>query len=88
MSDGLNSHIEITNGPAYALYQPWELNKLGNEAAGEGLVIALSNSFKLNMQNVDERLVLRLVVRETASGRVVYEKAAARFGVIRFSNGP
>ena len=33
-------------------------------------------------------LVLRLVVRETASGRVVYEKAAARFGVIRYSNGP
>ena len=88
MSDGLNSHIEITNGPAYALYQPWELHKLGNETAGEGLVIALSNSFKLNMQNVDERLVLRLVIRETAGGSVVYEKAAARFGVIRYSNGP
>jgi hypothetical protein len=86
MSDGLTSHIELTNGSAYALYQPWELAKLGSETPGEGLVIALGNTFKLDMQNVDERMVLKLTVRETATGKVVYEKAAARFGVIRYNS--
>ncbi|MEI6814156.1 MAG: hypothetical protein WCL36_08235 [bacterium] len=88
MADGLTSHIEITNGSAYALYQPWEFAKLGSETVGEGLVIPLSNVFTLDMQNVDERMVLRLVVRETATGRVVYEKAAARFGAIRYTSSP
>ena len=85
MADGLNSHLEITSGTAYVLYQPWEFARLGAETPGEGLVIPLRAAFELAAQNIGERMVLRARVRETATGRTVYEKGAARFGVIRIS---
>ena len=85
MGDGLNSHIEITNGTAYVLYQPWEFARLGAETPREGLVIPLRAAFQIAAQNIGERMVLRALVRETATGRTVYEKGAARFGVIRIS---
>jgi len=85
MADGLNSHLEITSGTAYVLYQPWEFARLGAETPGEGLVIPLRAGFELTAQNIGERMVLRARVRETATGRTVYEKGAARFGVIRIS---
>jgi hypothetical protein len=85
MADGLNSHLEITSGTAYVLYQPWEFARLGAETPGEGLVIPLRAAFELTAQNIGERMVLRARVRETATGRTVYEKGAARFGVIRIS---
>jgi hypothetical protein len=85
MADGLNSHLEITSGTAYVLYQPWEFARLGAETPGEGLVIPLRAAFEITAQNIGERMVLRAMVRETATGRTVYEKGAARFGVIRIS---
>lgn len=82
---GADTELEIRNGSNYKLYKPYELHQLGN-TSGSGLQIPLRNRFEIKAQNSNETLVLNLVIKSTATGEVLFQKSAARYGVIRASN--
>ena len=81
----VKSQLELTNGKQYKMYQQWEVSQLGNQTA-EGLVIPLRSNFKIKMQNVDNTLLLSVKVVSNATGRVVFTKSAAMYGVIILDN--
>ncbi len=81
----VKSQLELTNGKQYKMYQQWEVSQLGNQTA-EGLVIPLRSNFKIKMQNVDDTLLLSVKVVSNATGRVVFTKSAAMYGVIILDN--
>lgn len=84
-SGSLKSQLEIANGSDYKMYQSWEVGQAGRET-GDGLVIALRPNFRMNIQNVHDSLILSLKIVSTASGQVVYNQSAARFGVVAARN--
>ena len=75
-----HSGLSIVKGEASG-----EVRQLGNQTA-EGLVIPLRSNFKIQMQNVDDTLVLSVKVVSNATGRVVFTKSAAMYGVIILDN--
>lgn len=75
--------LELRNGEDYGLYQAGELNRLGREITGEGLVIPLRSRFSLVAQNSSENLVLTVRLRETLSGKEVFVKSAMQYQSIR-----
>lgn len=79
------TQLEVRNGTSYQMLQAWELRQAGNET-GEGLVIPLRANFSLKAQNTSETLILSLTVKDNATGRVIYEKSAAQFGVVSARN--
>ena len=83
---GVGTELEIRNGGKYGLYKAHELYSLGQERSGEGLILPLKSNFEIKAQNSNETLTLSVLVRETASGKVLFTKSAARFGVVRVSN--
>lgn len=82
---GADTELEIRNGSEYKLYKPYELHQLGN-TSGSGLQIPLRNRFEIKAQNSNDTLVLNLVIKNSATGEVVYQKSAGKYGVIRASN--
>lgn len=79
------TEIELRNGGQggdYGLYRAWEIARLGREEPGVGLIIPLRRTFELKAQNADENLTLTVKIRETASGREVFVKSAAQYGVV------
>jgi hypothetical protein len=81
----LKSELELTNGSQYKMYQPWEVREVGRETP-EGVVIALRSNHKIKLQNVDNTLILSMKVVANATGRVVYNKSASRFGLVYHEN--
>jgi hypothetical protein len=85
-ADGnLRTQLELRNGSDYKMLQAWEMGQAGRETS-EGLVIPLRQNFNLKAQNANESLLLSLRITETATGRVVYEKSASRFGTVGARN--
>jgi hypothetical protein len=81
----VKSQLELTNGKQYKMYQQWEISQAGNQTA-EGLVIPLRSNFTIKMQNVEDTLLLTVKVVSNATGRVVFTKSAAKYGVIILDN--
>lgn len=78
------SQLELTNGSAYRMYQPWEALQAGRETR-DGLVIPLRSSFKLVVGNDSENLLLTVKIVANATGRTVFTKSASQYGTIRVS---
>lgn len=81
-SGGTSTELEVRNGDSYALYRPWELARAGTEERDVGLVIPLKPNFEIKAQNNSEQLTLTLTLRETLSGKEVFVKSAAQYGVV------
>lgn len=80
-----DSHIEITNGMQYGLYQSYELDKVGRETP-EGFVIPLRNNFTILTKNSSDSAKLTLFIKNNATGQIVLTKSVLRFGVISVKN--
>lgn len=81
----VHTQIEIKNGSQYAFYQPWDLEKLGQETSA-GVTIPLGRSFSIKAQNASSSLTLNLVIRDAASGKVMWQKSVGEYGVISVGN--
>lgn len=79
----LQTDLELRNGDQYGRYRIHHLERLGREERGVGFVIPLRSKFDLKVQNASDEFFLNLKIRETASGKVLYERSAGKFGVIR-----
>jgi hypothetical protein len=78
------TELELRNGSFYKMYTSMDIWQMRQSAAG--LSFDLRNKFELKMQNSDDSLILNLKVYNRATNQIVFEKSAARFGVIRVSN--
>jgi hypothetical protein len=86
MSDsGLETELELRNGPDYKLYKMYEINQAGRWN-GEAFEIDLRPSFSLKTQNASNSLVMNLVIKDRRNGKVVFQKSASRFGVLAAKN--
>ena len=83
--DGVNTELEITNGGKYKMYQVFNLTDAGT-LTNDGLVIDLTSSFKIKAQNAASNILLNLTIKERLTGKVIFEKSVARFGVIAVHN--
>ena len=77
--------LEIKNGDTFNLYKPYNLLQAGNETR-YGLEVNLKKNFKIKAQNSHETLVLSLEIKENSSGKIMYNDAVGKYGVIHVSN--
>ena len=84
-----NTELEIQNGDDYRLYKIYEIHEAGNEYHdGElsGFRIDLNENFKIKAQNSDDTLVLSINIVKKSSGKSLFKKSVAQYGVIAVAN--
>ncbi len=80
----VQTELELRNGNDYKMYTLVDIMQIRQDQTG--ISFDLRNKFEIKMQNSRDNLILNLKVYNRTSNSIVYEKSAARFGVIRFSN--
>lgn len=79
-----DTQVEFGSSPTNTrLYQGWELSQIGNEYQ-TGFVFDAKAPIYIKAQNSSENLILSLELYDRRSGRWIYKKDAARFGVVGF----
>ena len=81
---GIHTQLEIRNGNEYGMYQPWDLQRLG-DSRGEGLVIPLREKFMVKGQNSSNTLLLTFKVFDTATGGLLFIESAPFYRTIAVS---
>lgn len=81
----VGTELELRNGDQYGLYKVYEISQLGNETS-EGLRINLRRNFALKVQNSSDSLVLTVTILESATNKKMFQKSAAKFGVVSVAN--
>ncbi len=84
-SRGLQTEIELKNGSEYRMYKMFEVENIGSWN-GEELVVDLRSNFELKAQNADDTLTLNIVIKNRSTNAIVFQKSAAKFGVIGIKN--
>lgn len=80
----VGTEIEVTNGDKYAMYKAYNIP--GDwQSTRRGVEFPLSRHFSIKMQNSSDDLILGLRIFDN-SGKVVFQKQAAQYGVISVSN--
>ncbi len=82
--NGADTELEIQNGDQYGMYKAYNLRGVGVEDR-QGFHIHLQPHFAINAQNSQPTLMLGLTIKD-ANGKVVFQKSAAQYGVIRVRN--
>lgn len=80
-SGSIQTEVELRNGDDYRMYKIHDIAQIGNWD-GTDMRIDLRKNFELKAQNADKSLILTLVVKDRASGKVLFQKSAAQFGVV------
>lgn len=83
-SGPVNTELELRNGNDYKMYTLVDIMQIPQNQSG--ISFNLRNKFELKMQNSDDTLILNLKIYNRTTNAIVFEKSAARFGVIRISN--
>lgn len=77
--------LELKNGSSYELLTMPKIMQL-QSGPDESVVLDLKNSFKINMQNSREGMVLGLKIIRRSNNEITFEKKVTRFGVIAVQN--
>ena len=80
------TQLELRNGDDYGMYQNWELQRAGGQEYQDGLHISLNKNFSITAQNAADDLILNLRIVDKKTNRVLYEKSAAKYGVVSARN--
>lgn len=80
------TQLELRNGEEYGMYQGWELQKAGGQEFKDGLHLSLHKNFSITAQNASNNLILNLKIIDKKTNRLVYEKSAAKYGVVSVRN--
>ena len=84
-SSSVDTELRLTNGDSTRMYKAYSMREAGQERS-DGFHIELRRNFSIQAQNSHGTLILGLKIIDRASGRVVFEKQAARFDVISVAN--
>ena len=82
---GVETELKLRNGDKMTLYKVYNLREAGQERS-DGFYIDLRSSYSLQAQNSDDTLILGLKIIDRATGRVIHNDQAARFGVVSARN--
>ena len=80
----VGTELELKNGDQYGMFKAYNMSQLGRED-NSGFHIKLQHNFSIKAQNSAEILTLSLKIIDS-KGNIVFQKSAARFGVISVSN--
>ena len=81
---GFATKFELQNGSFYKMYQYIDLDQ-----AGYGnyiLMIPLEKSFKITTQNSNNYALLNLKIKDSSTGKIIFEKSAGYYGIISVKN--
>ena len=67
------------------VYKAYNINQAGREGS-EGLAIDLTNDFSVIAQNANDFLILKLVITNRLTNKIVYQKEVGQYGVINISD--
>ena len=67
------------------IYKAYNINQAGDENS-EGLAFDLTNDFNVVAQNAHNFLILKLVITNRLTNKIVYQKEVGQYGVIRISD--
>tara|TARA_B100002019_G_scaffold124410_2_gene107136 strand:+ start:292 stop:1977 length:1686 start_codon:yes stop_codon:yes gene_type:complete len=67
------------------IYKAYNINQAGRENS-EGLTFDLANDFSVVAQNANDFLILKLVITNRLTDKIVYQKEVAQYGVIKISD--
>jgi len=81
----VKTDLEINDGESYKMYSIYDMMQLPYNS-GEGTTINLRSKFDIKMQNCDSSLYLNLKIYNRSTQKIVFEKSASQYGVIRVSN--
>ena len=84
-SSSVDTELRLTNGDSTRMYKAYTMREAGQERS-DGFHIELRKDFSIQAQNSHGTLILGLKIIDRATGRVMFEKQAARFDVISVSN--
>lgn len=84
-SSSVDTELRLTNGDSTRMYKAYTMREAGQERS-DGFQIELRKNFSIQAQNSHGTLILGLKIIDRATGRVMFEKQAARFDVISVSN--
>jgi hypothetical protein len=77
----VNTELEVWNGDYYQMYT------VGSSIFNKtNILIDLKKKFRIKAQNSNETLLLTLVVKERKTGKVLYKRSAAQYGVVSVGN--
>ena len=66
------------------IYKAYNINQAGRENS-EGLSFDLTNDFSIIVQNANDFLILKLVITNRLTNKIVYQKEVGQYGVIKIS---
>ena len=67
------------------IYKAYNINQAGDENS-EGLAFDLTNDFSVVAQNANDFLILKLVITNRLTNKIVYQKEVGQYGVINISD--
>jgi len=82
---GFDTELTIGDGSIEKMYKAYNIGEAGEERV-DGLHIQLPSTFTLQAQNSHQTLTLQLQILEKRTGKIVFQKQAAQFGVVSVSN--
>lgn len=67
------------------IYKAYNINQVGEEST-KGLSFDLANDFSIIAQNANDFLILKLVITNRLTNKIVYQKEVGQYGVIKISD--
>jgi len=79
----VKTELEISNGSEYRMYQFSEVMSAGASTPDGKLIVRLNSKFKISAQNASQHLLLNVVIREVKTKKIIFQKSASQFNVIK-----
>lgn len=79
---GAETELELKNGNIYNMYKSHQITSAGKETRA-GLVIPIRKVYEIKAQNSSQDLLLDLKIMDRKTGKVIYQKSASQYGVVR-----
>lgn len=84
-SRGVDTELKVKNGNDSQMYKVYNLRQAGREER-DGLHIDLKQNFSIAAQNSSDSLILTVKIYDRATGKVVFNDQAAKYGMVRVGN--
>ncbi len=81
-SNGGDTELEIQNGTSSQTYKAYTLRSLGREQE-DGLHVTLKKNFYIHGQNASDYAILRLIIKDNATGNILLNQTAGHWKPIQ-----
>ena len=82
---GTDTELTLTNGNSTNVYKAINLLTAGVEQR-DGFHIKLQKNFSITAQNSDKTLMLGMIIKDSQSGKVLFQKQVGQYGTVSAKN--